>query len=54
MSTCAGMKLGQVYVCRDCGLELKVVKECDCHTETEECSCSAMSCCGDALTLKEE
>jgi hypothetical protein len=44
------MEVGQVYVCNDCGLELKVVKTCDCSEQ--ECGCEAMSCCGGALTLK--
>ncbi len=47
---CSEMKLGQVYVCGDCGLELKVVKECDC--EEGSCSCSDLECCGGTLTLK--
>lgn len=51
MSVCGEMKQGQIYVCEQCGLELKVVKECDCGLE-QECSCSAMSCCGDGLKLK--
>lgn len=53
MATCADMKVGQVYVCGDCGLELKVVKECDCSSGAEECSCSAADCCGGPLKLKE-
>ena len=28
MPSCHQMKLGQVYVCEECGLELKVVKAC--------------------------
>jgi hypothetical protein len=44
------MKLGQVYVCKDCGLELKVVKECDCSEG--ECSCESISCCNGDMTLK--
>jgi len=48
--TCSEMKLGEVYVCSDCGLELKVVKECDC--ETDSCSCSDLECCGSGLTRK--
>ncbi|UCF10400.1 MAG: hypothetical protein JSW65_01590 [Candidatus Bipolaricaulota bacterium] len=51
MSVCGDMKVGQVYVCEHCGLELKVVKECDCESE-HECSCSGMSCCSGELKLK--
>ena len=47
---CSQMKLGQVYTCEDCGLELKVVKECDCTEDS--CSCDDASCCGDELKLK--
>ena len=47
---CSEMKLGQVYVCGDCGLELKVVKECDC--ESDDCSCSDPDCCGEGMKLK--
>jgi len=50
VSTCGQMKLGQVYVCNSCGLELKVVNECDCSEQ--ECGCEAMSCCGAPLQLK--
>ena len=47
---CSEMKLGQDYTCEDCGLELKVVKECDC--EGESCSCSDLECCDRGLKLK--
>ncbi len=53
MAKCADMRLGQVYVCGDCDLELKVVKECDCSSGTEECAYSAAECCGGQLQLKE-
>jgi len=52
------MKLGQVYVCEECGLELEVVKECkEAGLPDEECSCAAhggFECCGEPLKLKEE
>jgi len=47
---CSEMKLGEVYVCGDCGLELKVVKECDCTEGL--CTCDDVACCGGELTLK--
>ncbi len=47
---CSEMKLGQVYVCGDCGLELKVVKECDCSEES--CTCTDPGCGGAGLMLK--
>lgn len=56
MVTCHDMRVGQVYVCEGCGLELKVLHECEeCHEET--CSCETecdFSCCGEPLKLKEE
>lgn len=45
---CSEMKRGQIYVCGDCGLELKVVKECDCSED----SCTEPGCSGEGLTLK--
>ncbi len=57
MTNCHEMKLGQVYVCEDCGLELKVVNECkDCGTPADECECPPCTfvCCGEPLKLKEE
>jgi hypothetical protein len=56
MASCHEMKLGQVYVCEDCGLELKVVKECEeCGTEEGECTLTDCSfkCCGEEMKLKE-
>ena len=56
MADCHEMKLGQVYVCEDCGLELQVVKECaECGKPSEECGCAehcTFECCGKPLALK--
>jgi len=56
MITCHDMKLDEVYVCKSCGLELKVVHECDdsapdcgCHPNATPCT---FSCCGTALERK--
>jgi hypothetical protein len=50
------MKIGQVYVCTDCGVELKVTKECtECDAESGSCSCEVdctLECCGKELDLK--
>lgn len=53
------MELGEVYICAECGLEVKVVAECKevgtpatdlpCHSEGEECT---LSCCGKELVKK--
>ncbi len=56
MISCHDMKLGQVYVCEECGLELKVVKECrECGEDAADCDCAepcTFSCCGEELKLK--
>ncbi|NLI74298.1 MAG: hypothetical protein GX369_05970 [Euryarchaeota archaeon] len=50
--------MNQVYVCKECGLELKVVKECDeCGTEEHSAACGcaegcSFDCCGNPMTLK--
>jgi hypothetical protein len=59
MPGCHEMRLGQVWRCEECGLELEVVAECEnagepdeqcaCHYENEPCS---FSCCGKELVLK--
>lgn len=57
MTTCCDMKLNEVYVCKSCGLELTVSKECKpqhpekscCHPTESECH---ISCCGKDLTKK--
>ena len=56
MAVCHEMKEGQVYFCDDCGLELKVVKECkECGTSAAECSSEECTfvCCNKPLKLKE-
>lgn len=59
MANCHEMKEGEIYICKDCGLELMVVKECQecgepedtcgCHSEHEACS---FSCCGKEMVKK--
>ena len=40
MVGCNDMKMGQVYVCGECGVELKVVNECkECGTTSSSCGC---------------
>lgn len=43
------VKIGQVFVCDNCGVELKVIKSCD-----TICPCCQPTCCGRPLRLKEE
>ena len=48
------MKMDQVYMCRECGLEMKVVKECtECGTGNE-CGCGPCTfvCCDRDMSLK--
>jgi hypothetical protein len=52
MVNCAEMKIGEVYVCDGCGLELKVVKECSCEEEDQGCGCPPLVCCGKPLRSK--
>ena len=54
MAGCHDMKVGQVYMCGGCGIELEVVTECTECEEHDSC-CSepcAFECCGMPLTLK--
>ena len=56
MASCHEMKLGDVYVCEDCGLELKVIKECqECSDEEAACGCveeCKFACCGEEMKKK--
>jgi hypothetical protein len=54
MPGCSDMKLGQVYVCKDCSLEIKVVKQCEeCGSEEEgTCGPCSFTCCGHPMKLK--
>ncbi len=52
---CHQMKLGEVYACKECGLELKVVKECrDVGLPPEQCRCApcTLVCCNRELVKK--
>jgi hypothetical protein len=57
MAGCQDMKVGQVYICPSCGIELQVKKEC-----TECCGSVALccddpcqfACCGIPLVLKKK
>jgi hypothetical protein len=52
MASCSEMKAGEVYVCKDCELEIEVRKSCADSPEGA-CSCSEpLSCCGEPLLLK--
>jgi hypothetical protein len=52
MARCEELKMGEVYECPDCGLQVKVVAECTCDesdccdADSEDC---ALTCCGRGL-----
>jgi hypothetical protein len=56
VTTCHDMEVGQVYRCKECGLEIQVVKTCtECKTESKDCGCDdscTFECCGKSLKLK--
>jgi hypothetical protein len=59
MPNCHEMKVGEIYYCEECGIELKVMNECkDADTPAEECKCHpdndpcTFSCCGTELRKK--
>jgi len=60
MPGCGDMKKGEVYYCEECGLELKVMKECkeasegsdSCGCDTEAETCCEIMCCDKPLSKK--
>jgi len=58
MTSCHEMKVGEIYTCPDCGIELKVVKACDeSDTSSDSCGCGSgddqgFTCCGKELKKK--
>lgn len=54
MVHCNDMKNGQTYFCKECGLELQVIKECteDKHPKGTPCTHCTHVCCDKELTLK--
>lgn len=56
MAQCHQMKVGEIYMCKDCGLELQVVKSCvEEEAPEESCSCTPCQfvCCDQDLVKKE-
>jgi hypothetical protein len=52
MPSCEEMKKGQIYECKECGLQLQVVEECS-GTKTD-CGCPCnFTCCEKELTLRQ-
>jgi hypothetical protein len=55
MTNCSDMKLGEIYACNECGIELEVVKECkDAGLPPDQCVCNpcTIKCCGEELVKK--
>ena len=59
MVNCHDMKKGEVYLCKECGVELEVVAECkDVGKPADDCGCHpsatpcTFSCCGKSLEKK--
>jgi hypothetical protein len=54
MTNCQDFKKGQTYKCGDCGLEIKIMKECiECDPKGDTCCVEGCSfkCCGSEMTL---
>jgi hypothetical protein len=56
MPGCNNMKKGEVYTCGECGLEIKVTRECKDAKGTDACcigeECCDIQCCGKPLVKK--
>lgn len=56
MSSCENMKVGEVYECKACGLEIEVKKACDCVNDkcepVADDHCCDFNCCGKPMELK--
>jgi hypothetical protein len=50
---CADLKLNQVWACEDCGLEVKILKECGPTAGAKACEPNfCLACCDKPLKLK--
>jgi len=53
VTSCVDMKVGQLYACPECGVELQVAKSCD---ESDHPSCGpeqcTLMCCDQEMQLK--
>jgi len=47
---CSEMKVGDVYACGICGLEIEVKTECSCTDD--DCRCSGFECCGQEMSKR--
>ncbi len=52
MANCEEMKKGDVFVCKNCGLELQVVKKCTCGSGSTQSCTVPLQCCGEDMKKK--
>jgi len=52
MANCSEMKVGDVFVCEICGLELSVKKTCKCNSDTADSCTVPLQCCNQEMTKK--
>jgi len=55
MARCDQMKVGEIYVCEQCGFEFQVLKECVHQDEMKHdgsCHEAGCGCCGEEMRLK--
>ncbi|MFO7556587.1 MAG: hypothetical protein R6W88_15410 [Desulfobacterales bacterium] len=52
MANCAEMKVGDIYKCESCGLDLQVTQTCSCGSEGEDACSAPLQCCGKDMEKK--
>jgi hypothetical protein len=52
MANCGNLKEGDIITCTDCGLELKVIKTCNCGEGGDSACHDVMQCCGKGMEPK--
>ena len=52
MASCVEMEKGDIFVCKTCGLELKVTKPCSCIVGKEITCTVPLQCCGNDMIKK--
>lgn len=52
MANCYDMQEGDVFECKQCGLELKVVKTCACTSGAADACSVPLTRCGQAMSKK--
>jgi len=52
MANCAEMQKGDIFFCKNCGLELQVTKPCTCGSGSGESCLVPLKCCNQDMTKK--